>query len=73
MAQRWQFSDILKEYFFIRGELQNDTITGVNEDVKKQAKKDINREYQELAQLHPPFLQKEFLVRLQPKQKFDGP
>jgi hypothetical protein len=66
MAQRWQFSDIYKEYFQLRGELQNNTVTGVNADEVSMCKKLINREYQELAAMRPPFLQKRWNITLQP-------
>lgn len=66
MAQRWQFSDIYKEYFQLRGELQNNTVSGVNADEIAMCKKLINREYQELAAMKPPFLQKRWNIRLQP-------
>ncbi len=53
-----------KDYFQLRGELQNDTITGVNNDEKNLCKKLLNREMRFLAELHPPFLQHQWHLRM---------
>ena len=58
------FLEILKECFQIRGELQNDTITGVNSDEQNLMKKNVNRVVKEIADMHPPFLQAEFTMNL---------
>jgi len=58
------FLNMQKEYFQLRGELQNDTITGVNNDEKTLCKKLLNREMRSLAELHPPFLQHQWHLRM---------
>jgi len=61
----WTFSDIEKEYFQLRGEVQNNSITGVNTDERDLAKKFINREQRFLASFRPPFMQSQWSLRLQ--------
>lgn len=61
----WTFSDLQKEYFQLRGELQSGSITGVNTDERDLCKKFINREQRYLASFRPPFLQSQWHLRLQ--------
>lgn len=59
------FLSMQKEFFQFRGELQNDTITGVNSDEKTLAKKLLNEEMRDLVRMKPPFLGYQWHIRLQ--------
>ena len=52
-----------KEYFRYRGELQNDSISGINSDEKRKALDDINKEQRRLVRLRPPYFGTEFFIR----------
>ena len=65
MNYSWTFGDLQKEYFQLRGELQNGSITGVNTDERDLCKKFLNREQRHLASFRPPFLQSQWSIRLQ--------
>jgi hypothetical protein len=54
-----------KEFFQFRGEIQNDTITGVNSDERTLAKKLLNEEMRDLVRMKPPFLGFQWHLRLQ--------
>jgi hypothetical protein len=58
------FLRMQKEYFRYRGELQNDTITGVNVDEKTACKDFLNKAQRRLVDLHPNYFATEFDVRL---------
>ena len=62
-----RFDRMQKEYFRLRGELQNDTITGVNSDEKTHCKNLLNQQMREIAKKRPPFLKTEFHISAQPK------
>jgi len=55
MAEKYTFLDLQKEYAQKNGMLQNGSITGMNADMIDLMKKDINREMQNLADMHPPW------------------
>jgi len=55
MAEKYTFLDLQKEYAQKNGMLQNGSITGMNADMQDLMKKDINREMQNLADMHPPW------------------
>jgi hypothetical protein len=59
------FLSMQKEYFQFRGEIQNDTIIGVNSDEKTLAKKLLNEEMRDLVRMKPPFLGFQWHLRLQ--------
>lgn len=64
MNYSWTFSDLQKEYFQLRGELQNGSITGVNSDERGLCRKFLNREQRYLASFKPPFLQSQWSLRI---------
>ncbi len=61
----WTYADLEKEFFQLRGELQNGSVTGVNTDERNLCKKFINREQRYLASFNPPFLQSKWSLRMQ--------
>ena len=58
------FLRIQKEVARYRGELQNDSISGISSDERQLIKDGINREYRHIADLNPPFLKTQKHVKL---------
>lgn len=59
-----QFLRIKKEVFRLRGELQNDSISGVSSDEKRKVEDDINREVRRICDMNPPFLHDQLHIKM---------
>lgn len=59
-----QFLRLIKEAARLRGELQNDSISGISSDELQLIKDNINKEQRMLATKRPPFLHKQFHLKM---------
>jgi hypothetical protein len=60
------FLRMQKEFFRFRGELQNDSINGVNVDERQMCKDMLNKEMRRLIELKPPYFKTQFHIQAQP-------
>jgi len=60
-----QFLRIIKEVARIRGELQNDSVSGLSSDELQKIKDDINHEVRKLCDIKPPFLHNQMHIKMQ--------
>ena len=58
------FLRMQKECFRLRGELQNDSISGVSTDERQLIKDNLNKEQRNIARLSPPMMKDEWHIKL---------